>query len=210
MSINKLTTVGILQNLANESKSEYINLQEINHALHERGFGILLLFFSIPTAIPLPYPPGFTSLVGLPLMFFTFQMLLGYDSPRLPKWIGEKKIKFSTMKAVIDKTLPVLIKLERFVKPRLDVVSNPIGERIIGLVGFLCAVSVFLPIIFGNAIPSLGIFIMALGLLNRDGLVIIAGFIVSIIGLIIAATVVMLGAKAVTLLIKKTLSFFGF
>ena len=51
---------------------------------------------------------------------------------------------------------------------------------------------------FGNAVPSAGILIMALGLLGKDGVVIIIGIITGIIGLFIASLVVYLvffGAK---------------
>ena len=51
-----------------------------------------------------------------------------------------------------------------------------------------------MPILFGNAVPSAAIFIMALGIMYRDGLAVIIGMIVAVIGLIVSSTVVVIVA----------------
>ena len=180
----------LLKELADTKRNtETISLGEINDFLSERGFAILMILFSFPTAIPIPTPPGFTTLLGIPLLFFSMQMILGMSKPFLPEWISKRTIKTSHLIFAIDKSAKYFLKLETFLRPRLLYFSSLTGEKIIGIFAFLCAVSIALPIILGNAIPSAGIFIMALGLLGRDGIVIIIGFVVSIIGLCVASVV---------------------
>ncbi|MCT4635366.1 MAG: exopolysaccharide biosynthesis protein [Rickettsiales bacterium] len=199
MTSQQIPASQLLQELVEKKKStKTISLGEINEHLNERGFALLMILFSFPMAIPLPYPPGFTTILGLPLLFFSIQMLLGMDKPSLPEWIAKKTIQTSHLMFAVDKSSPYFLKLEKLLKPRMAYFSSIHGEKLIGFVSMLCAISIALPIIFGNAVPSAGIFIMALGLLGKDGLVIIIGIITSIIGLFIASLVVYLffyGAK---------------
>lgn len=199
MTSQQIPASQLLQELVDKKRStKTISLGEINEHLNERGFALLMILFSFPMAIPLPYPPGFTTILGLPLLFFSIQMLLGMDKPSLPEWVAKKNIQTNHLIFAVDKSSPYFLKLEKLLKPRLAYFSSIHGEKLIGFVSMLCAISIALPIIFGNAVPSAGIFIMALGLLGKDGLVIIIGIITSIIGLFIASLVVYLffyGAK---------------
>lgn len=199
MTSKQIPASQLLQELADSKReSKHISLGEINESLSERGFAILMILFSFPMAIPLPYPPGFTTLLGIPLLLFSIQMIIGMNKPSLPHWVANRKITTSHLMFAVDKSAKYFLKLEKLLKPRLPYFSSDIGERIIGVVSFLCAISIALPIMFGNAVPSAGIFIMSLGLLGKDGVVIISGIITSIIGLFIAFLVVCLfffGAK---------------
>ena len=199
MTSQQIPASQLLQELVDKNKStNSISLGEINEHLNERGFALLMILFSFPMAIPLPYPPGFTTVLGLPLLFFSIQMLLGMDKPSLPAWIAKKTIKTSHLSFAVEKSAKYFMKLEKLLRPRLAYFSSIHGEKLIGFVSMLCAISITLPIMFGNAVPSAGIFIMALGLLGKDGVVIIIGIITSIIGLFIASLVVYLifyGAK---------------
>lgn len=182
----------------NNKNNKSITLGEINNHLSERGFAILMILFAFPMALPLPYPPGFTTILGLPLLIFSIQMMLNMPRPVLPVWVAAKTIKMNHLVFAIEKSTKYFYKAEKFLKPRLPSMSSQVGERIIGVVSFLCSISIVLPIMFGNAVPSAGILIMAFGLLGKDGLVIIFGIIVSIIGLFVASLVVYLffyGAK---------------
>ena len=125
-------------------------------------------------------------------------MLLGMSKPLLPKWIAKKNIKTSHLIFAIEKSAKYFLKAEKILRPRFPYFSSDAGERIIGVMSLLCSISIVLPIMFVNAVPSAGILIMALGLLGKDGSVIIIGIIVSIIGLFIATMVVYIffyGAK---------------
>lgn len=189
----------LLQDLVTQnSHKEFISIKEISNHLSQNGLAVLMILFAFPMVIPLPYPPGFTTILGLPLIFFSIEMLLGLDKALLPAWIANKTIKITHLTYAVEKSAKYFIKIENFFKPRMHFFSSIPGKKIIGFFSLLCAFSVTLPIFFGNMIPSAGIMIMALGLLSKDGIVILIGIIVSIFGLTIAGLVVYLffyGAK---------------
>lgn len=207
MKKERIATSDVLEGVVKDYTTDLVSLNDIKNSLHERGFGLLMVLFSFPIAIPLPYPPGMTAIVGIPLVLFSLQMMLGFDSPWLPKWLGNKSIKRSTLAMMIEKSAPYLRKVERFLHPRLIFTTSRTGERIVGFFCFLCAVSVALPIPMGNAIPSAGILLMSLGLLSKDGLMIFLGIAIGLLGIFISGLVVVFGIEAAKMLFGPLLGF---
>ena len=181
----------ILKKVGQKQKGGKTKISELMEDFHENGILLAMIFFSLPVAIPLPYPPGFTTVMGIPLMILSIQMLLGNKKVSLPQKINDYELKNSTLKAISDKVVPRLISVEKYVKPRFSFAKSVYCEQFIGFIGLLAAFSIALPIPLTNSIPALGIAVMALGLLNRDGLVIIVGFFITVIGLLIAIGAVM-------------------
>jgi hypothetical protein len=176
-----------LEKLGEKPSDGKTTISELLEDFSENGLLLALIFFSLPVAVPLPYPPGFTTVMGTPLMILSFQMLLGYHKVKLPQKINQYEMKNSMLIAICNKVVPLLKYLENYIKPRFSFARSFYCEQFIGLVSLICAISVAIPLPLTNAVPALSITIMCLGLLNRDGLVIIFGFIIGIIGLIIAA-----------------------
>ena len=181
----------ILKKVGQKQIGGKTKISELMEDFHENGILLAMIFFSLPVAIPLPYPPGFTTVMGIPLMILSIQMLLGNKKVSLPQKINDYELKNSTLRAISDKVVPRLISVEKYVKPRFSFAKSVYCEQFIGFISLLAAFSIALPIPLTNSIPALGIAVMALGLLNRDGLVIIVGFFITVIGLLIAIGAVM-------------------
>lgn len=196
MERKDLSASDVLHNVVHNNTGDRITFQEIKLALHERGFGLLMLIFALPLSIPLPVPPGLTTVASLPLFLFSTQMVLGFDSPWLPKWIGRKTIKRTTLAMVIEKTSPYLKKIERLMRPRLTFAGSRRGEKIVGLLCLMFTVSIAIPLPLTNFIPALGIVIMSLGLLSKDGVIVILGTMVGAFGVGITLTILYFGKKA--------------
>lgn len=174
---------------------ERITIAQVAEKLSDKGFGLLLILFAFPMAIPLPYPPGFTTILGLPLLLFSWQMCMGWPNIKLPKMLAEKTLKTVHLRVAIEKSLKYFKMIEWLFKPRFQIFDSKFGEQIIGFFCLLCSVCITLPVLFGNAIPSLAILIMALGFMEKDGVAIFVGVILSIIGVYITGLVIYLFLK---------------
>lgn len=186
-----------LQKLALKRKNGKTKISEIMEDFHENGILLAMVFFALPVAVPLPYPPGFTTIMGIPLVILSIQMLFGSKKVRLPSKINNYEIKNSTLKMISDKIVPIVETIEKYMKPRLSFAKSVYCEQFIGLACLIAALAVALPIPLTNAIPALGITVMALGLLNRDGVIIISGFVIGAIGLLIALSAVIASWMAI-------------
>jgi len=179
-----------LKKIGQKHKNGKTKISELMNDFHENGILLAMVFFALPVAVPLPYPPGFTTIMGVPLIILSIQMLVGSKKVRLPEKVNHYELKNSTLKAISDKIVPIIEAIEKYIKPRLSFARSVYCEQFVGLICLIAAISIALPIPLTNAIPALGITIMALGLLNRDGIIIIAGFFITVIGIIIAISAI--------------------
>lgn len=190
-----------LQKIGHKRKNGKTKIAELMEDFHENGLLLAMIFFALPVAIPLPYPPGFTTIMGIPLMILSVQMLMGSKKVRLPEKINNYELKNSTLKSISDKIVPIIESIEKYMKPRFNFARSVYCEQFVGFVCLIAATAVAIPLFMTNAIPALGITVMALGLMNRDGLIIIAGFIISVIGIIVAIAAIIASWLAIKYLL---------
>lgn len=186
------STSELLENVVVVYRSNTISIGEIKNSLHERGFGVLLAIAALPLCLPVPVPPGYTTLFSIPLFIFSIQMIIGMQAPWLPAWIEKKEIKRESLEKLVIKANPWLKKIEKRLQPRLTYISVHTWERIIGIFSFVFALSISLPIPLTNFPPGWGILIMSLGLLSKDGITILIGMIVGTIGVGITMIILVL------------------
>lgn len=177
--------------------------------LSSRGFGLLLLLFALPLTIPLPVPPGYTTVLGSPLVIFSVQMFVGKSSPGIPGWLGRRRLSRTLLATFIEKTSPALVSIEKVLRPRFVwATDSKMAERIAGLMCLILAISITIPLPLTNFVPAIGIAIIALGLLGRDGLFVVIGFIIGIIGLSITGGVMLFGVVIMQKMLDLILGLF--
>lgn len=189
----------ILKEIAdtNNNGSDKVTLFDIKTALHERGFGILIIIFSLPLSVPIPVPPGYTTILSIPLILFALQLLFGFDSPWMPNWLERRSFQRSTLALVVEKTSPALKKIEKFMKPRMSFIFYGPGEKILAFIMLLCALSIALPLPLTNFIPAIGTTLISLGLMSKDGLLSILGVLLSLCGLLLTIVVIIKGPQLI-------------
>lgn len=175
-----------LRKVGTKDLNDSTKIEDLMEEFHENGLLLAMIFFSLPIAIPLPYPPGFTTIVGVPLIILSIQMFLGNKKVVLPKRLNEYQIKNSTLKKISDKIVPIIENVEKYTKTRFPFAQSVYCEQFVGFASFISSVCIAIPLPFTNAVPALGIAIMCIGLLNRDGLIILLGFVVNSVGCAIA------------------------
>ena len=158
-------------------------LGELVNAFGERGFGALMLFFGLLSAA-IGIIPGTTTILGVPLLLISLQLVIRQDQLWLPKWALSRWIERETYRQGVAKVLPRVRKIERLSRPRLAIMTSEVSEVLIGLATFILDFILVLPIWGGNLIPAVIICTFGFGLMQRDGLaVLIAWGAVALIGI---------------------------
>lgn len=116
-------------------------------------------------------------------------MMLG-RVPWLPRFIGQRSVARDRFALLVDTAAPWLARAERLLRPRWSWLVNHRAERVIGAFCLLLAAVLALPIPFGNMLPALAICLIALGVLERDGLWVLIGTVTGLVSLFIVAGVV--------------------
>jgi hypothetical protein len=93
----------------------------------------------------------------------------------------------SDFRTVTAKMSPHLKRLERRLRPRLTFMYNRLGDRLLGAICFGLSIIVFLPIPFGNMLPSFAIAAFAIGAAERDGVAAIIGWIAATLSVLVLA-----------------------
>lgn len=199
--------IELLHNTLASHSGEFISFGELIDGLKDKGLALLIAIVALPISIPVPTPPGFTTLFGVPLCILTAQLFYRLEHPWLPQWLRNKTMKVSTFKNMLAKAEPLFMKLAVFFKPRHQRFLTPHSERVIGVLAFICAVCISLPILFANAIPSAAILIMSLAILYRDGLAAVIGMVIATIGILIAIVVVTVTAIFGMVAIEKFIEY---
>lgn len=172
----------ILLAIAAAEDKERISVGDLLEALKRRALGALMFIFAVPTALPMP--PGVSAVLGAPLLFLTLQLMLGMQ-PWLPKLITERSLSRVDFHRVVRTVAPWLARAEGVMRPRLTFLAHRPFVYLLGFASFAMAFILFLPIPLGNMLPSVAICIMALGLLERDGVWILLGLLVAVISIVI-------------------------
>ncbi|MCH2547968.1 MAG: exopolysaccharide biosynthesis protein [Alphaproteobacteria bacterium] len=189
-------TSEVLEETVGNHKADDISLGELMRILQERGFGLLMVVLVLPNCVPIPVPPGVSTIFSVPLVFLAAQMLVGHPVPWLPNWLRAKTIKRATLATMVAKLSPKLKIVEKLLKPRLTFFDSNAGERVIGFFWMIFAISIAVPLPMTNFLPGIGILFMSLGLLSRDGLVIFLGIIIGLLGCAFTVGVLAVGVKA--------------
>ena len=178
-----------------ESTQGPVSVATILEALGDRSFAAMLIVFGAMNLLPLP--PGTSVILGIPLVIVSAQMLFSRRTVWLPRFILNKMLARKHFDYAIAKLVPGLTRLERFIRPRYWPIPRNQTDRVLGLMIFVLAVAVTVPIPLGNWLPAFACTLLALALSERDGIKLGIGTAVGALSLaIIAAVLGAAGAAA--------------
>ena len=171
----------ILSALVERGEASPLKVGDLLDALHERAFGMAMLIFILPNTLPMPGIPYVSMVTGIPICMFAFQMLIGLDRPWLPQRMAARQLPQRRVRMVWKKILPAFLRVEKYVRPRHLALTSQFAERLLALVILVLAIVLALPIPAGNLLPAWAIALLSLGLMERDGRIVIAGLVMTII-----------------------------
>lgn len=156
------------------SGQDVITIKDIVQTFQARGFGFFIFLFALPAALPLP-AVGIGTILALPLLFLTAQHAFGRKTLWLPTWLESKDITNERLNAFVHTSLPWMKRLEYIIRPRLHSITEGFSARLFSIFAFIMAISVLFPLPLTNTVPALGVALIGIGMMMRDGLAIIAG-----------------------------------
>lgn len=166
-----------------------VSLDKLLEQLGDKAIAFVLLVFAIPAIIPTPGIPA-GMIFGTALAILSLQIIFRARKLVLPGFIGRLSVSRSIIELTANKAAPRLEKLEKLLKPRGHVLARFAGPAFIGIVIFLMAVLIALPIPFGNTLPGITILIIALALAQRDDLALLGGLVLAILSVLFSIGIV--------------------
>jgi hypothetical protein len=162
--------------------SARVTVGDILAELRDRAYSILIVLLGLPNCLPMP--PPIPLVCGLLLALVAVQMAVGRSSPWLPRALLHRSIAREDVDRAVGRALPVLRALERWSRPRMIRLDGAVGMRVMGVVLLALALTLILAAPIVGQIPlGMAACLMGLGLVERDGLVVIGGVVVGLAGI---------------------------
>src|SRR6266478_214573 len=164
-----------LETLHARVKDKALTLAELKQALKGRGSAMLLILLALPfcfVAIP-----GLSMPFGIAICLIGACLVIGRE-PWLPRFIMHRRLSTARSAQLLFGAIKVTRQLERFVRPRLAFLhAGPGMLRLIGLGIVLASLGLMLPlpIPFSNSIPAWAVVLLAIGMMEKDGLCVLLG-----------------------------------
>ena len=178
-------TSDVLTVLASQ-EGERLTVGDIVAVLRDRAFALLVVLLGLPNCLPMP--PPIPLICGLLLLLVAIQIAVGMSAPWLPRMLLGRSIALSDVRRAVTRAVPVLRRLERWSRPRLSVFDTALGMRGMGvaLLALALALIVAAPIV-GQIPLGLAVCLVGLGLVERDGVVVLGGLVIGLFGVAINA-----------------------
>ena len=167
---------------AHVAEAGSVTLDELMSAMGRSSIAFAILILSLPALTPIPGPFGLV--FGSCLAIISLQIIAGFRRIWLPQFLGRRQVSGGTIELMVRYTAPLVARVETLLrKNRLRHFAGPRAQAFLGLPVLLLAIAVALPIPFGNMLPVAALVMIALGLMERDGLVTILGLGMGVIAL---------------------------
>ncbi len=172
----------VIDRLEKSAHDEETSIRDIIDGLGARSFPAIMLIPALLAVSPLSGIPGVTVTVGLIVAATAAQMLWGRDSLWLPERLTRRRISTEKLCKAISWLRPPVRFIERFLKPRLTFLFRRplkwITLTLVFLIGGAMPVLELIPTTGSIAATVISIF--AIGLLTRDGVLVILGYALTI------------------------------
>jgi hypothetical protein len=178
------------------AEQERVSIGTVIDRLGPSSLGLVLLILTIPAIIPIPGPVGMV--LGSCLALVALQVIAGARRVWLPRWLCERGLPTRFVAAAIIKIVPWLERFERRLSPRRwMVLSGRLARPFLGLAILAMAAIITLPIPFGNILPVIALAMLALALLERDGVAVLWAMAMSLVAVVWTVLLVLFGARIV-------------
>lgn len=115
------------------------------------------------------------------------QLAIGRAGVWLPGRVARYGLDREQFRRMTERVGPWLERVERLSRPRLEILTNGVWAQAVGAEIALLAVIVTLPFVFTNALPGISVALMALGLAERDGVLVLVGALLGVFAVALVA-----------------------
>jgi hypothetical protein len=164
-------------------QSHAVTVRELLALIGEQGLLLFAVFAAVPFLLPISIP-GSSTILGA-LIFLIGVGVMMNAIPWMPDRLLAYQLQSKFVVTILEKASVFFKRFERLIKPRLLALSHSeTTNRINGLVLIVIALLLMAPLPFiplTNTIPAIAIVCLCIGMAERDGVLILIGYVASVI-----------------------------
>ena len=155
-----------------------VTLRDLMQAVGEHGLLLLCAVASLPFLIPVSIP-GVSTVFGFAIILISLSITFN-RLPWLPKKLLDRELETSKLVPALEKGASLVARMDAYLKPRMgSFVAGAVMNRINGLAIAFAGVLLMFPlglVPLSNTLPAIAILLIATGMIQRDGLIVLAGY----------------------------------
>ncbi|MCU0760123.1 MAG: exopolysaccharide biosynthesis protein [Steroidobacteraceae bacterium] len=195
-----------------EIRTHTVTVRELLELIGEQGLLLFSAFLAIPFLLPVAIP-GTSTVFGILMVLVGFGVAT--DSlPLVPQRLLDHPLGSHHVLPALQKGAETFRRFERLIRPRVLVLTTSrLANFLNGMVIVAAALVLMLPlplVPFTNTIPALAVVLLSIGMVERDGIVIVLGYLATLAGALYCGTIAWAAWKAgsgVTEWLRDTLNF---
>ena len=167
-----------LERTADAIGGKAVTLRDIVALIGEQGLLLICAVLTIPFLLPVSIP-GVSTVFGLAIILISIGITAN-RAPWLPRRIMDRPIDAGKLVATLRKGAGIVRRIEAVIRPRLTALTGSAAiNRFNGLMLILGGVLLMFPlglVPFSNTLPAFAILFLCIGMSQRDGWLVIAGY----------------------------------
>ena len=163
----------------------------------------LIAIAVFPLILPIPYPPGMPTILSIPVFVFILNALVGRRIIKIPEKVRKLSFKIDSLKTIVVKSrviVTILAKISR--GGRLKWMIDPQMTKIHAFFMLIMCTLIALPFPGTNYLPSISIFVISLGVVLTDGILVGIGYFIGLSGILLVAMIVIFGKALLVFIIN--------
>ncbi|HUH86464.1 MAG TPA: exopolysaccharide biosynthesis protein [Pusillimonas sp.] len=161
---------------------ETVTLRNLMIAIGEQGLLVLCAIATLPFLIPVSIP-GVSTVFGAAIVLLGISITVN-RLPWLPKRILDRPLETAKLLPALRKGVSIVSRLDAWVSPRAPLLTAGAMARFNGVVLVFAALLLMAPfglVPFSNTAPAIAILLLTMGMLQRDGLFVVLGYIATVL-----------------------------
>ena len=163
----------------------------------------LIAIAVFPLILPIPYPPGMPTMLSIPVFIFILNALIGRRIIKIPEKVRKFSFKIDSLKTIVVKSgiiVTILAKISRGGRVRFLV--DPQMTKFHAFFMLIMCTLILIPFPGTNYLPSISIFVISLGVVLTDGILVGIGYFIGISGIILVTMIFFFGKVLIAIFIK--------
>lgn len=175
-----------------EIAGKTVTLRDLLALIGEQGLLLLCALLCVPFLLPVSIP-GVSTVFGLAIILISIGLLTN-RSPWIPRKLMDRPLDAEKLVPVLKRGSSMVARIEKVIRPRLTWLTDGRTASLINALGIMLgAILLLFPlglVPFSNTLPGYAILFLCIGVSQRDGAVVIGGYV------LIVATIVYFGVLA--------------
>jgi hypothetical protein len=159
-------------------KGHVVTLRELLALIGEQGLLVFCAILAAPFLLPISLP-FMSAALGPPMMLIGIAVTLN-RVPWLPDRLLDRAFPAETVQHVLTRVAGWAERVEHLIRPRMLGLTGSAGINVLnGALLVLCVLLLMAPlplVPFANTLPGVAIMLLALGMAERDGAVVLFGY----------------------------------